>query len=51
MLGPEAPLEATARNVIAAVTAALGPGAMLGAPVVRAMVLPCLLYTSDAADE
>ena len=43
MLGPEAPLEATARNVIAAVTAALGPGAMLGAPVVRAMVLPALV--------
>src|SRR5262245_49625934 len=40
---PEAPLEAIARNVDAAVTAALGPGTMLGAPVARAVLLPALM--------
>src|SRR5262245_25766467 len=43
MLWPEAPLEASARNVVAAVAAALAPGAMLGVPGARAVILPALV--------
>ena len=48
MLRSEAPLEASARNVVAAVPATLGPPAMLAAPVVRTVIFPARVASPAA---
>src|SRR4029079_19407206 len=48
MLRSEAALAACLRHVVAAVAAALTPGAMLGAPVARAVLLPALVALPPA---